>query len=430
MSSDPRSDPRMVPAIGDLNTLAPDSDDIILDQSNIKGMAPLHMAMEKALKVDPKLDFPLKAICLFAKEMTVSENFYNNGWGVWKALGIEPVRVMIKARVPEIHSSITMPDVSKPVDQMDQENRKLLALHDTFWGLQKSSGILGYMEGSMQLPEVGDIILIDFQDRVNLRGGIYVGISEKGSGALPEPTWADAMRAFMAQKPTFLGAAAGIPASDGYPVDAAEVEDLCPGPMLASPAFGSELVATVLVDGTPIAVTDKKGRPFAALFMKMRNAALEDGIYVRVGSGFRADDAVDTNAEAALCGLTGASKKGQTTLYKQNCFEPPFSPDPAAKVKCDPPTGAPGGTGGAHRNGYGVDLEGTNPGIPTPLPSPTGPTDMYKWMIDHAHEYGFVRTVAKERWHWEYQPGWSRFTVAADHWSWDHYFTSGEGSLT
>lgn len=28
----------------------------------------------------------------------------------------------------------------------------------------------------------------------------------------------------------------------------------------------------------------------------------------------------------------------------------------------------------------------------------------YKWLVENAHKYGFVRTIDSERWHWEYRP--------------------------
>jgi len=32
----------------------------------------------------------------------------------------------------------------------------------------------------------------------------------------------------------------------------------------------------------------------------------------------------------------------------------------------------------------------------------------YKWLSEHAHEFGFVRAVPTEKWHWEHHPGYPR----------------------
>jgi hypothetical protein len=34
---------------------------------------------------------------------------------------------------------------------------------------------------------------------------------------------------------------------------------------------------------------------------------------------------------------------------------------------------------------------------------------VYQWLRAHANEYGFIRTVPTENWHWEYRPGWTGY---------------------
>lgn len=43
----------------------------------------------------------------------------------------------------------------------------------------------------------------------------------------------------------------------------------------------------------------------------------------------------------------------------------------------------------------------------------------YKWLVENAHKYGFVRTVESERWHWEYMP-----------WITDMFFKVGKSNPT
>jgi len=48
-------------------------------------------------------------------------------------------------------------------------------------------------------------------------------------------------------------------------------------------------------------------------------------------------------------------------------------------------------------------------------------TKTYKWLVANMATYGFIRTVAKERWHWEYQPGTGPFSrVPRSHPTWDN----------
>ncbi|HVK34984.1 MAG TPA: M15 family metallopeptidase, partial [Microlunatus sp.] len=46
-----------------------------------------------------------------------------------------------------------------------------------------------------------------------------------------------------------------------------------------------------------------------------------------------------------------------------------------------------------HQNGIALDLN--TKGFDTAI---------YEWMTQHAPTYGYIRTVDKEHWHWEYHP--------------------------
>jgi LAS superfamily LD-carboxypeptidase LdcB len=46
-----------------------------------------------------------------------------------------------------------------------------------------------------------------------------------------------------------------------------------------------------------------------------------------------------------------------------------------------------------HQNGIAIDID--TGGFQTPL---------YLWMKAHAPDYGFIRTVSGEHWHWEHRP--------------------------
>jgi len=48
-------------------------------------------------------------------------------------------------------------------------------------------------------------------------------------------------------------------------------------------------------------------------------------------------------------------------------------------------------------------------------------TKTWRWLVANMHQYGFIRAVSKERWHWEYHPGAGMFSkVPRDHGTWDN----------
>ena len=89
----------------------------------------------------------------------------------------------------------------------------------------------------------------------------------------------------------------------------------------------------------------------------MINAAAADGVTLQVTSGFR-------------------TMEYQERLKRElgsTAARPGFSP---------------------HQAGYAVDFSTRGRG-------------QYEWMVRNAYRYGFVRTVPRERWHWEYRGTWA-----------------------
>jgi len=71
----------------------------------------------------------------------------------------------------------------------------------------------------------------------------------------------------------------------------------------------------------------------------------------------------------------------------------------------NPRTGMPGYSN--HQNGDAYDFNVNLPGT-------------YKWMVHNAIQYGWVRTVESERWHWQYLPHMDKFSfVHQDDPTWD-----------
>ena len=433
------ADPRFMAPAGDMNSLRDSKETPVFDQSNVNGMAPIHEAVERSLAPDISLEFPLRAICLYAKKVPIEED-YVGGWSLGRFLGMDPYRVMVYARIPELDASIPFPQgVSKIVNgtdlsQLEPYEKQLIVQHNVFYGNQMSDQQKGYMAGSTQVPQTGDIILVDFRDRKGFVDGVYIGIEQSGGGSIADSN-ASSSEAFRSSTgmPSFVADTSGTPAEGGVSVLPEELEALCPGPLISSPAFPDNPVESVLIDGVPVAVTDSRGNPIAEYFLAMYNAAKSEGIKMAVTSAFRADANIDTREAAAACGIPGYGgiRSGQYKLWLKNC--PISGQDPknyGTWKECSPGTSRPGSTKGGHRSGYAIDLNFTNPGGEYSGKAAPQPTKTYKWLMDNAHKYGFIRTVFNERWHWEYHgAGANRFKIASNHWSWDNYFTSGEGQI-
>jgi LAS superfamily LD-carboxypeptidase LdcB len=108
------------------------------------------------------------------------------------------------------------------------------------------------------------------------------------------------------------------------------------------------------VDGVLVEVST------ARAFIKMRDAADEQGVYLQAWSGFRSNDK-------------------QRELYD------------AWKAGAGNPAAKPGYSN--HQSGRAIDINLL--GVPK---------ETYAWLNKNAARYGFRRTVPSEPWHWEYSP--------------------------
>lgn len=108
-------------------------------------------------------------------------------------------------------------------------------------------------------------------------------------------------------------------------------------------------------------------------------------------------------------------RRGQSGWPDYFTGEPAYG-SPGADA-CKPACGRP--SNGPHATGRAVDLNvGVRKNGYDKIKQP------YKWLMDNAWRYGFVRTVPSERWHWEYKPGKGMFKYTKmDHSSWNEYFT-------
>ena len=106
----------------------------------------------------------------------------------------------------------------------------------------------------------------------------------------------------------------------------------------------------VIFNGKPIP------KEIAVYLRPMFQAAAAEGVTLQVTSGFR----------------TYAEQERLKAEDPYNAARPGYSP---------------------HQRGFAVDMNTRGPG-------------QYEWLVKNAYRYGFVRTVIRERWHWEYRGNW------------------------
>jgi hypothetical protein len=112
----------------------------------------------------------------------------------------------------------------------------------------------------------------------------------------------------------------------------------------------------------PIVTETHNGIPFAQYFERMQSDAREAGVELQPTSIFR-------------------SMPQQKQLWNAN-------PDPEKVAR-------PGRSN--HQTGIAIDFS-----------TGAGSNKAYHWLTQHAVKYGFVRTVVGETWHWEYRPPMAR----------------------
>ena len=122
----------------------------------------------------------------------------------------------------------------------------------------------------------------------------------------------------------------------------------------------------------------------AGYLQAMIDGAAEDGIRLGIRSGFRnmedqeyyfSFSSSNPSARAALAAGNLVDSRGRTRTEIGNA------------------AAAPGRSN--HQNGIAFDF------------NVTGQSGrVYEWMVKNSWKYGFIRAVAKERWHWEYWGDW------------------------
>ena len=438
------SDSRQNPALGQLNQDRPPSTGITIDDNTRNSEFALQQVMANGIEPTCDIQFPRKAICVWSEEYVAEAGAsYTGIFDVGKTLGYNPQMIRIKAYDDFIDGgSFPMPNLSAiPNQNLTAREAILYNMCPDYYSEPTWGG------ASIQVPSPGDIVWIDFADRQNLQGGIYKGIAEKVS-IIPSSYATSALES--------MEDAIGIPLMEldvGAGVgEGAEsnIDDLCAGPT-GTNANGS--VETVIVDGVPM------NAAIAGFWVTMRDAAAAatPPVILTVSSAFRGIDDLPVDQSCPLDGTIDQTFKGQQTLYdgwvarndwaalNEASYTEYVDPETGLTVSAykqaldtaENPSvgfnlaGLPDGQG-SHSLGFAFDV---NTGIPAATshetPQPALMTETYRWLLLNAHKYGFVRTVAVERWHWEYRGGGAQFqqdpygVLTRSHPTWDNFFEEG-----
>ena len=117
-----------------------------------------------------------RAICLFSTIVHYEDGSYPES-----ALSINlnnSVNVVeVVARVPELDLLRPWPSNFGDSDELSAQDEDWLMMHRVF-----RKQIIGGADS----PSPGDIIEVDFEDRISREGNIYLGILEKGLGTIPD----------------------------------------------------------------------------------------------------------------------------------------------------------------------------------------------------------------------------------------------------
>ena len=360
------------------------------------------------------------------------------------------------------------PDYVVPLpDNMDLEDpvtRTRIRMHKNFYWYKRP-------EDELPVLAIGDVVMIQFEDMRTFDNGYAThviektenpgtvvgpgGISQPGSGGYNMNSLFEDSSARDIAAAGGSGPAAQEPTEEQVTEVQPVVDELCEwtGPYPLKDG-NLETISGVFVNGV---IIKKAAAPyFVILLNAMKAAAIKtDRLW---NSGFRAafvatvgdsrsPKGVITVAdqETNVVGETTPvnckdwdgktpsraikNQTSQQTLAWKNCnptkgkrgmegYSTTLAKEGEAK-QCEPGTSTPGPKS-PHPKGVAIDMntgskEGTLASIST----------VYKWMMDNAYRYGFVRTVKTERWHWEYRPGKHMFNyVAMDHATWNTYFTT------
>ena len=179
--SNPSDLPQRGVAPGELNPLSSETNGIELPDSFQQTASPsdiISHILAKTVEKDARLSitrWPARAIALHAWTTACRNPIEGSTYA--RTQGKSRIRLFVKAHIPEIHSSIPLPDKLGPPKNMSLRDRTRLGMHHTFMADLDDVSIA-------DIPSIGDIILVDYDNRGKLIGGMYKGIAERGPGSI------------------------------------------------------------------------------------------------------------------------------------------------------------------------------------------------------------------------------------------------------
>jgi len=117
-----------------------------------------------------------KAICLFSTIVHYEDGSYP-GSSLSINLNDSVNVVEVIARVPELDMLRPWPSNFGDTDELGAQDEDWLMMHRVF----RKQAL-----NDSDLPAPGDIIEVDFEDRISREGNIYLRILEKGIGTIPD----------------------------------------------------------------------------------------------------------------------------------------------------------------------------------------------------------------------------------------------------
>ena len=179
--SNPRDIPQRGVAPGELNPLSSEPNGIELPDSFQQTASPMEAVghiLAKTVEKDARLSitrWPARAIALHSWTSACRNPIEGSSYA--RTQGKSRIRLFVKAHIPEVHSSIPMPERLGPPKGMNIRDRMRLGMHHTFLADLDDISLA-------EIPSIGDIILVDYDNRGKLIGGMYKGIAERGPGSI------------------------------------------------------------------------------------------------------------------------------------------------------------------------------------------------------------------------------------------------------
>jgi hypothetical protein len=166
--------------VGELNPLRDMPNPIVIPEiyrTTVSDQEAVSYVLNKVVEKDARtyINFPARAIALDSFSSACRNPIEGSSYA--RTQEKSRVRLYVRARIPELHSSLPEPDRVTHADALTRRDRMIINMHHVF--------IADFDDiRSINVPAPGDIILIDYDDHSKFEGGRYKGIVERGPGSI------------------------------------------------------------------------------------------------------------------------------------------------------------------------------------------------------------------------------------------------------